>query len=279
MNKNLSVQEIVKMSIDDQKKLLSNICSDDVFDVADALGEKEITWTMGDTVECVIEGDDYIYTWIFPEDSDDAIAVAFDIRCAKVQHTLSAGLDLELLRVGFEEIVDSPFEFDEDGNAEPMENDFAFSLIEGEIIYDDEKIGSLYFHRMVNDEEFFDACDSESSDLAKIAKTICNNLTDISYPVVDYDDEVLILDKIKIKKEYRGKGIGQLVMSNLQNMMESQFDIRTIFLLAGAFETKKEYADDEDKMHEEFNRRSDKLVEFYSRCGFTHIKNRVMYIN
>ena len=270
MKKNLSAQEIVKMSIDDQKKLLSNICSDDVFDVADALGEKEITWTIGDTVECVIEGDDYIYTWIFPEDSDDAIAIAFDIRCAKVQHTISAEL---------EEVVDRPFEFNKDGNVEPMENELTFSLIEGKIIYDDETIGSLYFHRIVNDDEFFDVCDAESSDLATIATTICHDLADISYPVVDYDDEVLVLDQIEIKKEYRGKGIGQLVMSNLQNMMESQFDIRTIFLLAGAYEAKKEYADDEDKIHDEFNRQSDKLVEFYSRCGFTHIKDRVMYIN
>jgi GNAT superfamily N-acetyltransferase len=273
MKTNLSTEQIVKMSIDDQKKLLSNICADDVFEVADALGEKEITWMIGDEVECVIEYDDYIYTWIFPEDSDDAIATSFDIRCLNAKHYLSSDIDIDLINIRFDEIVDRPFKFNENGAVELMETDFTFSLIEGEIVYDDEKIGSLYFHRMVNDAEFYDACDSESGDLVQIADNICDDKADISYPFVDYDDEVLILDTIKIENEYRGKGIGQLIMSNLQDMMKSQFNIRTIFLLAGAFEL------NDEETRAEYTAQSDKLVGFYSRCGFTHIKNRVMYIN
>lgn len=278
MNKNLSVQEIVKMSIDDQKKLLSNICSDDVFDVADALGEKEITWTIGDTVECVIEGDDYIYTWIFPEDSDDSIAISFQIACVeKTQHELSSDLDVDLLAVEFETLIDKPFYFTKNGKPKQIHEDYNMTIIEGKITYNDKAVGSLYMYRLFNDECFYEACDDRSGDLAKIAVTICESQDYVSFDFVEIDEPVLILDKLKVDKEYRGKGIGSLIMANLQDMMETQFGINTIFLLAGAYESKKDSKGKRDSS--EYRRQSDKLVEFYSRCGFTHIKDRVMYIN
>ena len=86
-------------------------------------------------------------------------------------------------------------------------------------------------------------------------------------------DTILILDKIEINKNFRGKGIGSSVIRKLLYMMNYQFDSgKAIFLCASDYESASKYGFDS----EEYIEGTKKLVEFYKKLGFKVVKNNVM---
>ena len=173
-------------------------------------------------------------------------------------------------------------------------NDICFNVVDGECspvdlvdgepykifgtIKDDvgREIGDFNLYELYNDCEFYDKCDAMSGDIEVIAATICGkrgNVLKKYIPDATYFDTILILDKITIKKEYRGKGIGSSVVKSLAYMMKYQFGSgKAIFLCASDYEAADKYGFDSDEYKEGTN----KLVEFYKKFGFNVVKNNVM---
>ena len=265
------IAEIVKMPIQEQKKLLSNIDFDVLFVVADVLGNKDVVGEEDGNVMS-IEGSECVYTWEFFNPKNDGISTSVCIRHINEISCVSSDIDTSKLSITFEKIVDAPFVFVND-KPEFLYDDAPLTCISGEITYGNQTIGKIRLYEIMNNKMFYESCEEESGDLELIAKTICRGHHYIKSNLVERYKSVLILDNIHVDKEYRGKGIGQLIMSNLQDMMKTQFHIDTIFLVAGAYEFNN------DDTQDEYETQSDKLVGFYNRCGFNLIKNRVMYIN
>lgn len=141
---------------------------------------------------------------------------------------------------------------------------------------DGHEIGSFNLYELDNDCNFHDKCDVVSGDIEVVASAICGkrgNVLRKYVPEAADFDTILILDKITIKKEYRGKGIGSSVVKKLIYMMNYQFGSgKTLFLCASDFETAHEYGFDSIKYKEGTKR----LVEFYKKLGFKVVKNNVL---
>ena len=138
------------------------------------------------------------------------------------------------------------------------------------------EIGDFNLYELDNDCNFYDKCDAVSGDIEVVASTICGkrgNVLKKFIPNTTDFDTILILDKITIKKEYRGKGIGSSVIKKLTYMMNYQFGIgKVIFLCASDFESANEYGFDSV----EYKEGTKKLVEFYKKLRFKVVKNNVM---
>ena len=141
---------------------------------------------------------------------------------------------------------------------------------------DGHEIGDFNLYELDNDCNFYDKCDAVSGDIEVVASTICGkrgNVLKKFIPDTTDFDAILILDKITIKKEYRGKGIGSSVIKKLTYMMNYQFGIgKVIFLCASDFESANEYGFDSV----EYKEGTKRLVEFYKKLGFKVVKNNVM---
>ncbi|MCF8021052.1 MAG: hypothetical protein K9L62_16875 [Vallitaleaceae bacterium] len=86
------------------------------------------------------------------------------------------------------------------------------------------------------------------------------------YP--DYFYSSFYVRSIKIKEEFRNKGIGGIVMKNLQQLLESMMPVEfgAIFLSANTFRKEEDGISDKD-----YDELDERLVKFYSRCGFERI--------
>ncbi len=138
------------------------------------------------------------------------------------------------------------------------------------------QIGCLSLYEFDNDDRFWYKCDMISGDCEIIASYVCGkrgNILKKFIPNVLGFETVLILDKIEINKNFRGKGIGSSVIRNLLYMMNYQFDSgKAIFLCASDYESAAKYGFDS----EEYREGTKKLVEFYKKLGFKIAKNNVM---
>ena len=132
---NFDAKKIIKLSPSEQIVKLSNICVDDVFIVAEALGQKEITWEIGNDVEAVVEGNKYTYIWTFPNNDDNALATSFVMTPVKPKDCLHPDIVIDSLNVVFEEIKEEPFAFTADGIPNQHKQDFRVSFIDGNITY------------------------------------------------------------------------------------------------------------------------------------------------
>ena len=141
---------------------------------------------------------------------------------------------------------------------------------------DGHAIGDFLLYELDNDCNFYDKCDAVSGDVEVIAATICGkrgNVLKKYIPDATYFYTILILDRITIKKEYHGKGIGSSVVKSLAYMMKYQFGSgKAIFLCASDYESADKYGFDS----EEYKEGTKKLVEFYKKFGFKVVKNNVM---
>ena len=141
---------------------------------------------------------------------------------------------------------------------------------------DGNEIGDFNLYELDNDCNFHEKCDDISGDIEVVASAICGkkgNVLRKYVPDATDFDTILILDKITIKKEYRGKGIGSSVVIKLMYMMNYQFDSgKTLFLCASDFETANEYGFDSI----EYKEGTKRLVEFYKKLGFKVVKNNVL---
>ena len=148
-----------------------------------------------------------------------------------------------------------------------------FGTIEDEAGHE---IGNFNLYELDNDCNFYNKCDAMSGDIEVVASAICGkrgNVLRKYIPDLSCFDTILILDKIKIKKKYRGKGIGSSVVKKLIYMMNYQFcSGKTLFLCASDFETANEFGFDS----REYKEGTKRLVEFYKKLGFKVVKNNVM---
>ena len=172
-------------------------------------------------------------------------------------------------------------------------NDICFDLVDGECsptdllngdpyqIYgtikdDGYEIGNFNLYELENDSSFYDKCDAMSGDIEVVAFAICGkrgNVLKKYIPDATFFDTILILDKITIKREYRGQGIGSSVVRNLLNMINYQFDSgKALFLCASDFESADKYGFDS----EEYKEGTKRLVEFYKKLGFKVVKDTVL---
>ena len=138
------------------------------------------------------------------------------------------------------------------------------------------RIGKLFLYELYNDSNFWNKCDMISGDCEVIASSICGKRGNISkkyIPNVFSYETVLILDKIEINENFRGKGIGSSVLRKLLYMINYQFDSgKAIFLCASDYESADKYGFDSV----EYRKGTKKLVEFYEKIGFKVVKNNVM---
>ena len=146
----------------------------------------------------------------------------------------------------------------------------------GEILIDDKNIGSILLYELCNDENFYDLCDSVSGDLKDIASAICGKSGAILKRYLSGKSEyenVFILDKLSINKEYRNHGIGSVIMKNLPDMIRYQFDAgSTIFLCASDYESAAQYGFES----EEYEQGKNRLIRFYKKFGYRVVKDNIM---
>ena len=112
--------------------------------------------------------------------------------------------------------------------------------ISGKIKDDSGKqIGNFFLYDFDNDSSFWDKCDMISGDCEVIASSICGkrgNVLKKYIPNISALDTILILDRIEINKNFRGKGIGSSVIRKILYMMNYQFDSgKAIFLCASDY--------------------------------------------
>ena len=138
------------------------------------------------------------------------------------------------------------------------------------------EIGDFNLYELENDSSFYDKCDAMSGDIEVVAFAICGkrgNVLKKYIPDSIYFDTIMILDKITIKNDYRGQGIGSSVVKNLLRMINYQFGSgKALFLCASAFELANEYGFDS----KEYKDGTKILVEFYKKLGFKTVKNNVL---
>lgn len=153
------------------------------------------------------------------------------------------------------------------------------TLIYGDIIVDDEKIGHLLGYALINDDEFFYKCDNASGDCQVIASAICGKRGSVRKKYLSKGSEyepIFILDQIEIEKSYRGKGIGSSIIKNLPKLLLYQFGYGSnIFLCASDYESADEYDFDSS----EFKDGCQRLIRFYKRFGYKVIKDNVLVYN
>lgn len=171
------------------------------------------------------------------------------------------------------------YEF-EDGQFVPSDADeWEPSLIYGEILIDDDKIGQFTIYELYNDTNFFDHCDNFSGDLSAVAGAICGKSGAILKKYLSNKhgyNFVYILDKITIDKEYRNQGIGSTIIKNLLKMTKYQFgEEATIFLCASPYEIAHQYG----FKSEEYKKETNRLIQFYTKLGFQIVKDNVMVYN
>ena len=145
--------------------------------------------------------------------------------------------------------------------------------ISGSITDDeDNNIGSIFAYLLPNTCDFFEKCDAESGDCYTIASVICGN--DGSVEMFDEFTNVFILDKIEISEKYRNSGIGTAIMKTLPKMLKYEFEfVEAIFLYASDFNKAKVSGFDSH----DYKEGSEKLIEFYKRCGYKIVKDNVMF--
>ena len=150
------------------------------------------------------------------------------------------------------------------------------STILGKIEFDGHVIGKFRLYEFDNDNDFYYKCDEISADCESIASTICGkkgNVLKKYLPNISIIDTIMILDKIEIKKEFRGLGIGSDVLKNMLKMINYQFDCgKVIFLCASAFELAEQFGQNSDE-HKNWTKR---LICFYKKLGFKVISENIM---
>ena len=177
--------------------------------------------------------------------------------------------------IEFEEKNSIIFDFF-DGECEPLNlRDDEPEIIRGTITCDDHKIGYVDVYKLDNDSSFYRKCDNFSDDSAMIAEAICDEngcVLEKFLPSDSFWHSIFILDRIYIDKEFRGKGIGSAIISNLLNMLNYQYDFCcAVFLSASAFETADEFGPDSQEYIDECRR----LDSFYKKNGFVKVENNI----
>ncbi len=114
--------------------------------------------------------------------------------------------------------------------------------------------------------DLFDLIDSEK-------QAVCSYLFD-KYDTpnnnyVGYNMDVVYIDKIFIKKEYRNQGIGSEIVSKLPELIRNMFKLKPgcLVLLANPFEMKKD-----DLVATKDTNKIEKLISFYENQGFKRIE-------
>ena len=167
-----------------------------------------------------------------------------------------------------------------DGNYSPTDwFDEEPLAINGEILIDDKKIGSICLYELYNEGDVQDRCDSVGGACEAIAAAICGKpgriLSRYLSGASQYEP-VYILDQIEINKEYRNQGIGSTVIKNLLNMLNYQYCYgRTLFLCASDYESSSRYGFDSDG----YKNGEKRLIRFYNRIGFRVVKDNIMVLN
>lgn len=169
------------------------------------------------------------------------------------------------------------FGFGENGFNVYDEQEDEPELIAGEIMTDEgEEIGSLRGYKLYNDEDFFYKCDNVSGDCQELAENICapdGTVSDKYISAKNDFEEIFILDSIKIKEEYRNKGVASAVIKKLPKMLRYQFDCGSvIFLYASDYEAKNKFGIDS----EQYKNGTERLIKFYESLGYKRIKDNVM---
>lgn len=151
--------------------------------------------------------------------------------------------------------------------------------INGEILIDDKKIGSILLYDLYNKGNVIDQCDTLSADCEAIAAAICGKSGRILSRYLSGESQyepVYILDQIKINKEYRNQGIGSTVIKNLLNMLNYQYGYgRSLFLCASDYESSSRHGFDSV----EYKNGNKRLIRFYKRIGFRVVKDSIMVLN
>ena len=158
-------------------------------------------------------------------------------------------------------------------------NEDGWGLIEGVITYKDEVIGYITAYRSDNDRYFRSRCEKQSNDCAHIASVVTRSNGTLSGKVLakyvcDWhaEREICILDKIWIEPKYRGIGIGSLILKNFDEMVFLEYEIRTIFVYARAFEEARTLGVDSD----EYKNMTETVKQWISHSGrFYHICDNV----
>lgn len=146
----------------------------------------------------------------------------------------------------------------------------------GDICIDNKSIGSIRLYELINDDTFRNQCDSVHGDLATVANVVCGKSGAVLKKYLSEEssyDYIHILDEIRIDKEYRGQGIGSIVIKNLFKMLNYQFESgSTMFLCASDLESAKQYGFES----EEYEKGKKRLIQFYKRLGFRVVKENIM---
>ena len=166
-----------------------------------------------------------------------------------------------------------------DGNYSPTDSsDEEPVAINGEILIDDKKIGSIRLYELYNEGDVLDQCYSLSADCEAIATAICGKSGRILSRYLSGESQyepVYILDQIEINKEYRNQGIGSTIIKNLLNMLNYQYGSgRTLFLCASDYESSARYGFESD----EYKNGEKRLIRFYKRIGFRIVKDNIMVL-
>ena len=166
-----------------------------------------------------------------------------------------------------------------DDSFDELEDEARSHKIEAKIYLEDDVIGHMHIRKVWNGNNFFYDCDDECDDLTNLADHFSGKRGSVLpryLPKDKWVPYVTILKQIEINPEYRGLGIGRLIMSNLSSMMEYEFETPVVLLQASAYEVgHSSVGFDSPEFHDATN----KLRKFYESCGFKHAKDNFMYIN
>ena len=141
-----------------------------------------------------------------------------------------------------------------DGSHSPTDSfDEEPVAINGEILIDDKKIGSILLYELYNKGNVIDQCDSLEPRIVKLSLRLyagsSGRILSRYLSGESQYEPVYILDQIEINKEYRNqRDWFELVIENLLNMLNYQWGYgRSLFLCAGDYESSSRHGFDSEE--------------------------------
>lgn len=121
---------------------------------------------------------------------------------------------------------------------------------------------------------FFELCDSVSQDLCDMASAVINKRGLLKKHVLAPDEQMVYLDRIYIKPDYRNLGIGRYIMDEIGELLNYFCQLSPdVMVIVPSPQAEIDGQITSIKDNKEYREKKNKLVEYYTSCGFEKIAN------
>ena len=188
---------------------------------------------------------------------------------------VSGGRKIDYIQENFDDWID----------ADDMENKYVIAIeikVLGCNFEDDEhiKIGELdgYFFETELERagiNFYDLCDSISSDLEMMASAIIDEHEEVREEFCGFDENLMYIDRVYVEEKYRGLGIASYIIENINKILKYSINLspQVLILLPMPQEKSEEGLLSEMKNEQEKKIHKSNLIKLYKGLGFDKIGN------